>query len=64
MDLWIASVCLSRRIDLSGVASPESTPELLRTDIQFADHVAGAAQVNEMFGIGPELLRNGEGVGA
>ena len=52
-----------RLIDLSVpiVASPESTPELLRTEIEFADHTAGAAQVNEMFGVGPELLRNGEG---
>ena len=52
-----------RLIDLSVpiVASPESAPELLRTEIQFADHTAGAAQVNEMFGVGPALLRNGEG---
>lgn len=52
-----------RLIDLSVpiVASPEDTPDLLRTEIQFADHVAGAAQANEMFGVGPELLRDGEG---
>ena len=52
-----------RLIDLSVpiVASPKSAPELLRTEIQFADHSAGAAQVNEMFGVGPALLRNGEG---
>ncbi len=52
-----------RLIDLSVpiVASRESTPKLLRTEIQFADHAAGAAHANEMFGVGPELLRNGEG---
>jgi kynurenine formamidase len=52
-----------RLIDLSMpiVASPESTPELLRTEIQFADHAAGAAEIKEMFGVGSELLRNGEG---
>ncbi len=52
-----------RLIDLSVpiVASPPSAPDLLRTEIQFADHQAGAAQAKEMFGVGPELLRNGEG---
>jgi kynurenine formamidase len=52
-----------RLIDLSVpiVASPQSTPELLRTEIAFVDHTAGATQVKEMFGVGPELLRNGEG---
>jgi len=50
-------------VDLSVpiVASPESAPGLLRTEIQFADHVAGAAQIGEMFGVGRELLRDGEG---
>jgi len=52
-----------RIVDLSVpiVASPESTPELLRTEIQFAGHAVGAAQIQEMFGVGPELLRDGEG---
>jgi len=52
-----------RLIDLSVpiVASPESAPDLLRTEIQFDDHRAGAAQAKQMFGVGPELLRNGEG---
>jgi hypothetical protein len=52
-----------RLVDLSVpiVASPEGTPELLRTDIEFADHAAGAAAVDALFGVGRELLRNGEG---
>ena len=52
-----------RLVDLSApiVPSPESAPELLRTELQFADHAAGATQINEMFGVGPELLRDGEG---
>src|SRR5450755_2600133 len=52
-----------RFIDLSApiVAGPQGAPELLRTEIQFAGHAIGAAQINEMFGVGPELLRNGEG---
>jgi len=50
-------------IDLSApiVASPEDTPEVLRTDIEFSDHAEGAALIEQMFGIGPELLRDGEG---
>ena len=52
-----------RLIDLSVpiTASPESTPELLRTEIEFSDHAAGAAQIEAMFGVGPGLLRDGEG---
>jgi kynurenine formamidase len=41
--------------------SPAETPDLLRTEIEFSDHAAGAAQIKEMFGVGPELLRDGEG---
>lgn len=50
-------------IDLSApiVASPPETPDLLRTDIEFSDHAAGAKTIEQMFGIGPELLRDGEG---
>jgi kynurenine formamidase len=50
-------------IDLSVpiAPSPESVPELLRTEIAYADHAAGAQQVQQMFGVGPELLRLGEG---
>src|SRR5436305_10244299 len=52
-----------RLIDLSVpiVPTPDGLPELLRTEIEFSDHAAGAAQIKAMFGVGPELLRDGEG---
>ena len=52
-----------RLIDLSApiLPSPESTPEPLRTDIDYSDHAAGAAQIAAMFGVGSELLRDREG---
>jgi kynurenine formamidase len=52
-----------RLIDLSAPIEPgpEGMPELLRTDIEFSDHVAGAQTIQAMFGVGPELLRDGEG---
>jgi len=52
-----------RLIDLSApiVPSPAELPEPLRTDIEFDDHAAGAAQVQALLGVGPELLRDGEG---
>ncbi len=50
-------------IDLSVpiVASPAGTPDLLRTEIEFADHAAGADAIGDLFGVGHELLRDGEG---
>lgn len=50
-------------IDLSApiVPSPEGTPEVLRTEVEFSDHADGAKVIKELFGVGPELLRNGEG---
>ena len=50
-------------IDLSSPikASPEGTPEVLRTSIDFQDHEQGARVIEELFGVGPELLRDGEG---
>jgi kynurenine formamidase len=52
-----------RLIDLSVPisASPQNTPEPLRTEIEFTDHAAGAIGIKAMFGVGPELLRDGEG---
>ncbi len=52
-----------RIIDLSAPIAPSSaeTPDLLRTDVQYADHHAGAAQIAQVFGVGRELLRDGEG---
>ena len=54
---------MTRLVDLSApiVPTPEDAPDLLRTEIEFADHRAGAEQIAQMFGVGPELLRNGEG---
>ena len=50
-------------IDLSApiVASPPETPEILRTEISFSDHAAGARTIEGMLGVPPELLRDGEG---
>jgi kynurenine formamidase len=52
-----------RIVDLSAriSASPPDTPELIRTEIEYADHSVGAATIKEMFGVGRELLREGEG---
>lgn len=36
-------------------------PELLRTEIEYRDHRAGAAEIEAMFGLPRELLRDGEG---
>jgi kynurenine formamidase len=53
-----------RLVDLSAPIEP-SPPELqleeLRTDIEFADHAAGAAVAGNLFGVPARLLRNGEG---
>jgi kynurenine formamidase len=50
-------------VDLSApiVASSPETPEPLRTEIQFADHAAGAKAIEAMLGVPPRLLRHGEG---
>ncbi|MBK5233743.1 MAG: cyclase family protein [Thermoleophilia bacterium] len=50
-------------IDLSApiVPSPDGTPEVLRTEVEFSDHADGAKVIKELFGVDPELLRNGEG---
>lgn len=52
-----------RLVDLSVpiIAGPESTPEFLRTEIERVDHAAGAEQIAQLFGVGGELLRDGEG---
>lgn len=36
-------------------------PDLLRTEIEYSEHAAGAAAIGSMFGVGRELLRDGEG---
>jgi kynurenine formamidase len=52
-----------RLVDLSTpiAPSPPDTPDLLRTDVEYADHEVGAATIETMFGVGRELLRDGEG---
>jgi kynurenine formamidase len=54
---------MPRFVDLSApiAPSPPELPEVLRTDIVYEHHAAGAAQIGAMFGVGPELLRDGEG---
>lgn len=50
-------------IDLSApiVPTPPGAPALFRTEIEFSAHAAGAASIERMFGVGRELLRDGEG---
>jgi kynurenine formamidase len=36
-------------------------PAIIRTDIDYVDHAAGAAQIESLFGVPAELLRDGEG---
>ncbi len=52
-----------RLVDLSATIcqSPTETPEVLRTDIEFADHATGAAQIEALLGVPARLLRSGEG---
>ncbi len=50
-------------IDLSAPIAPDPAeyPDLLRTDVAYEDHAAGAQAIESLFGLGPELLRDGEG---
>jgi kynurenine formamidase len=52
-----------RFVDLSApiTSDPPDTPDALRTEIEFAAHDEGARAIEGMFGVGPELLRDGEG---
>jgi len=52
-----------RFVDLSWPIrpSPPDTIAPLRTEIAFSGHGEGAVQIETMFGVGPELLRDGEG---
>jgi len=49
--------------DLSAplVPTPEGLPPLLAVTVEKADHAAGAESIAAIAGVGPELLRNGEG---
>jgi kynurenine formamidase len=52
-----------RLVDLSApiAPSPRELSDLLRTDLEFDDHAAGAATIEAVFGVPPRLLRDGEG---
>ena len=52
-----------RIVDLSApiTATPPDVPRFARTVIEFVDHAAGAAEIEELFDVPPSLLRNGEG---
>ncbi|MDQ2700252.1 MAG: cyclase family protein, partial [Actinomycetota bacterium] len=52
-----------RIIDLSApiVTSPPDTLDVLKTEVEFSDHAEGAAVIQNLFGVGEELLRDGEG---
>ena len=52
-----------RIVDLSAPIrkSPEGTPEFFKTEIVYHDHQEGAAQIEALFGVPRELLKDGEG---
>lgn len=54
---------MTRFIDLSAPieSGPEDEPDAIRVDVEYTPHVEGARQIEAMFGVGPELLRDGEG---
>ncbi|WCB96921.1 Kynurenine formamidase [Baekduia alba] len=54
---------MPRFVDLSApiTPSPPELPDLLRTDVEFSDHAEGAKTIEALLGVGPELLRDGEG---
>ncbi len=51
-----------RIVDLSAPIenSPPELLEPLRTEIEFSGHAAGAAMAQQLFGVTPDLLRDGE----
>jgi kynurenine formamidase len=53
---------MTRIVDLSApiAPTPPDAPRFQRNDVQYFDHAAGAAEVEEMFGVPPRLLRDGE----
>jgi len=50
-------------VDLSATIRPDPAeyPDALRTEVEYSGHAEGAALIQAMFGVGPELLRDGEG---
>jgi kynurenine formamidase len=54
---------MPRIIDLSAaiVASPPTVPAFQRNEIEYFDHAAGAAEIEDLYGVPARLLRDGEG---
>ena len=52
-----------RLVDLSAPISqsPPEWPDVLRTDLEYTDHAAGATQIESLLGVPARLLRDGEG---
>ena len=52
-----------RIVDLSAPieASPPETSAFQRNEVEYLDHAGGAQEIQALFGVGPELLRDGEG---
>jgi hypothetical protein len=50
-------------VDLSApiTSSPPGTPEFQRTPIEYVDHAQGAAEIRQLYGVPPTLLRDREG---
>jgi kynurenine formamidase len=63
MCLRVDTLPRVRLVDLSAPISQSSgdLPEVLRTDIEFVDHAAGAAQIEALLGVPARLLRDNEG---
>jgi kynurenine formamidase len=60
--VWL-TIRQMRIIDLSVpiAPTPSDAPPLMRIEIDYADHAAGAATIQDLFGVPSRLLRNGEG---
>jgi kynurenine formamidase len=54
---------MPKMIDLSAPIkpSPPGTPDFQRNAVQYVDNVAGAAEIEALYGVPRRLLRNGEG---
>jgi kynurenine formamidase len=52
-----------RLVDLSApiASDPPEVPDLLRTEVAYSDHAAGAEAIRGLLGVEPELLRDREG---
>ena len=53
----------TRYVDLSAPVRPDppELPDILRTEIEYSAHAEGARTIEAMFGVTPDLLRDGEG---